>query len=328
MNNKAEYEALIAGLSLARAVRDKNIKICGDSRLVVAKYLRVVKGILTQFGEWYAEHVPREGNTTAYALSKFNSPEIENYPSSKVWDEEKVRQKFTTVDANAILATRVPQHDADDRIVWSSCKDGVYTVKAGYKFWHDRNVDGSAVVPRSKGWYKIWQLVLPHKFKIFIWRFCRNNLPVRVRLHEKGTDVPLQCPMCNADTKHLRHVFFECEFASSCWQTVDFIFDTSEMHDVHAWILDKLDRAPQSEAMRICTVLYGIWYWRNQRVWNDKVVPGKTAMDLCFKFVQDWKEARSKGVTEVPNKKQPMQGNSRRWQPPENEEYKVNVDAA
>ncbi|XP_074336989.1 uncharacterized protein LOC141674167 [Apium graveolens] len=51
-------------------------------------------------------------------------------------------------------------------------------------------------------------------------------------------------------------------------------------------------------------------------------------MDVCFKFVQDWKEARSKGVTKVPNKKQPMQGNSRRWQPPENGEYKVNVDAA
>ncbi|XP_074355795.1 uncharacterized protein LOC141695450 [Apium graveolens] len=72
-NNKAEYEALIAGLGLARAVRAKNLKVCGDSRLVVvqvngefeakddtmANYLRVIKGILTQFDEWYAEHIPR-----------------------------------------------------------------------------------------------------------------------------------------------------------------------------------------------------------------------------------------------------------------------------
>ncbi|XP_074377060.1 uncharacterized protein LOC141718580 [Apium graveolens] len=64
-NNEAEYEALIAGLGLARAVRAKIFKICGDSRLVVAqfngefeakddtmaKYLRVLKGILTQFDE-------------------------------------------------------------------------------------------------------------------------------------------------------------------------------------------------------------------------------------------------------------------------------------
>ncbi|XP_074361078.1 uncharacterized protein LOC141701294 [Apium graveolens] len=95
-NNEAEYEALIAGLGLARAVRAKNLKVCGDSRLIVAqvngefeakddtmaKYLRVVKGILTQFDEWYAQHVPREENTTADALSQFASSEIDNYPRS------------------------------------------------------------------------------------------------------------------------------------------------------------------------------------------------------------------------------------------------------
>ncbi|XP_074351496.1 uncharacterized protein LOC141690610 [Apium graveolens] len=77
-------------------MRAKNLKVCGDSRLVVAqvngeieakddtmaKYLRVVKGLLTQFDEWYAEHVPREENTTADALSQFASSKIENYTRS------------------------------------------------------------------------------------------------------------------------------------------------------------------------------------------------------------------------------------------------------
>ena len=36
-NNKAEYEALIAGISLANSLRVKNIKICGDSRLIVSQ---------------------------------------------------------------------------------------------------------------------------------------------------------------------------------------------------------------------------------------------------------------------------------------------------
>ncbi|XP_074351630.1 uncharacterized protein LOC141690755 [Apium graveolens] len=96
MNNEAEYEALIAALGLARAVRAKNLNVCGDSRLVLAqvksefeaknetmaRYLRVVKGILTRFDEWYAEHVSREENTTTDALSQFASSEIENYPRS------------------------------------------------------------------------------------------------------------------------------------------------------------------------------------------------------------------------------------------------------
>ncbi|XP_074323368.1 uncharacterized protein LOC141660293 [Apium graveolens] len=96
INNEEEYEALIADLGLARAVRAKNLKVCGDSRLVVAqvnrefeakdetmaKYLRFVKGILTQFDEWYAEHISREENTTVDALSQFALSEIKNYPRS------------------------------------------------------------------------------------------------------------------------------------------------------------------------------------------------------------------------------------------------------
>ncbi|KAK1366125.1 hypothetical protein POM88_041686 [Heracleum sosnowskyi] len=95
-NNEAEYEALIAGLGLAGALRVKTLKVCGDSRLVVsqvngefeardevmAKYLKLVKAIMTQFDECYVEHIPREENMKAGALSKFASSEIENYAGS------------------------------------------------------------------------------------------------------------------------------------------------------------------------------------------------------------------------------------------------------
>ncbi|XP_063939813.1 uncharacterized protein LOC135148496 [Daucus carota subsp. sativus] len=90
-NNEAEYEALIAGLGLARTLRVKNLKVCGDSRLVVSqvngefeareetmlKYLRIVKAQITQFKECLVEHIPREENTKADALSQFASSENE-----------------------------------------------------------------------------------------------------------------------------------------------------------------------------------------------------------------------------------------------------------
>ncbi|XP_063942737.1 uncharacterized protein LOC135150384 [Daucus carota subsp. sativus] len=90
-NNEAEYEALIAGLGLARTLRVKNQKVCGDSRLVVSqvngefeareetmlKYIRIVKAQMTQFKECLVEHIPREENTKADALSQFASSENE-----------------------------------------------------------------------------------------------------------------------------------------------------------------------------------------------------------------------------------------------------------
>ncbi|XP_074348962.1 uncharacterized protein LOC141687835 [Apium graveolens] len=113
MNNEAEYKTLIADLGLARATRDENLKVCGDSRLVVAqfngefeakedtmvKYLRVVKEIMTQFDEWYAEHVPREENTIDDALSQFFSSEIENYLRSIYF---RVLKTSTIHDINLI----------------------------------------------------------------------------------------------------------------------------------------------------------------------------------------------------------------------------------
>ena len=95
-NNEAEYEALIAGLGLAKMLRAKNLKICGDSRLVVSqingeyeardetmkKYLRRVKAQMTQFEECHVEHIPREENAKADALSQFASSEAEGYSGS------------------------------------------------------------------------------------------------------------------------------------------------------------------------------------------------------------------------------------------------------
>ena len=92
-NNGAKYKALIAGLGLAKALRAKNVKICGDSRLVISqvngeyeardeimmKDLVKVRAMRTHFEECTMEHIPREKNIKADALSQFASSEAETY---------------------------------------------------------------------------------------------------------------------------------------------------------------------------------------------------------------------------------------------------------
>ena len=43
------------------------------------EYLRIVKALITQFEECHIEHIPREENVKADALSKYASSKIENY---------------------------------------------------------------------------------------------------------------------------------------------------------------------------------------------------------------------------------------------------------
>ena len=137
------------------------------------------------------------------------------HSGTKVWDEGKVRALCSGEDAEAILAVLVPQRVVEDRVVWSRLTKEIYDVKTGYQLWHDQH-NGVAVITQSGGWKRIWNLLVPHKIKIFLSRFCRNNLLVRNRLMSKGISVPIICPMCNSDVEHLLYVFFDCHFAAYC----------------------------------------------------------------------------------------------------------------
>ncbi|XP_031111906.1 uncharacterized protein LOC116015878 [Ipomoea triloba] len=83
-NNEAEYEAVIGGLRMAKALKVQRIRIKTDSRLVVGqvtgtcevknerlgRYKKITEGLLGEFEAYELEHVPRAENTEADILSK------------------------------------------------------------------------------------------------------------------------------------------------------------------------------------------------------------------------------------------------------------------
>ncbi|XP_072071942.1 uncharacterized protein [Arachis hypogaea] len=93
-NNQAEYEALIAGLLLAKDVGATKLEVNSDSQVITSqingayqakdsllqKYLEWVKSLKEEFDEVVVWHVPRERNTQADLLSMLAStkPGTEN----------------------------------------------------------------------------------------------------------------------------------------------------------------------------------------------------------------------------------------------------------
>ncbi|XP_025648281.1 uncharacterized protein [Arachis hypogaea] len=87
LNNQAEYEALLGGLTLAWEVGATKVEVCSDSQVItlqvngsyqardplLQKYLEKVKEMTSQFQEVVVQHVPRERNTRADLLSKLAS---------------------------------------------------------------------------------------------------------------------------------------------------------------------------------------------------------------------------------------------------------------
>ena len=86
-NNKAEYEALITGLKLAKEMQVKSLGIYSDSQLIVRQvtneyqvrgkkmvaYLWKAKDLLNAFSSFKIQQVPREQNTQVNALARLAS---------------------------------------------------------------------------------------------------------------------------------------------------------------------------------------------------------------------------------------------------------------
>ncbi|KAJ0490291.1 putative ribonuclease H [Helianthus annuus] len=86
-NNEAEYEALIAGLQIAKHIRIRYLEVHVDSLLItnhfngsytvkgekLIKYLEIVKDLALSFVSFSLTHVPREENAEADALANLGS---------------------------------------------------------------------------------------------------------------------------------------------------------------------------------------------------------------------------------------------------------------
>ena len=82
-NNKAEYEALLEGMSMVQRMGGKTVKMFSDLRLVVGQvkgklevrdermqgYLSQVRRLQSKFESFSLLHVPRSGNTHADSLA-------------------------------------------------------------------------------------------------------------------------------------------------------------------------------------------------------------------------------------------------------------------
>lgn len=127
---------------------------------------------------------------------------------------KKVNNLFSNCDAKAILAIPIPKNQDSDRIAQTDTVNGKCTVKSGYSFWH-KHYSECRQVSIHKGWAKLWNLEVPNKVKVFLWRLCKNNVPVRNLLRGRGVQTTIICPMCGSDVEHLLHIFLDCNFAKN-----------------------------------------------------------------------------------------------------------------
>ena len=94
MNNEAEYEALLEGMSMVQRMGGKIVKMFSDSRLVVRQvkgeleardermqgYLSHVRHLQSEFESFSLLNIPRSGNTHADSLAMLATSSAQSLP--------------------------------------------------------------------------------------------------------------------------------------------------------------------------------------------------------------------------------------------------------
>ncbi|KAL8156575.1 hypothetical protein AgCh_001610 [Apium graveolens] len=105
-------------------------------------------------------------------------------------------------------------------------------------------------------------------------------------------------------------------------------FDVTRMEVASDWLLDKLSSESTEVCGRIVAIFWGIWFARNQKVWEQKILTPDLALQWSMKQVTQWREMNQ-------SKKLLFSGMSRsplsfvvRWKAPVEGRVKLNVDAS
>lgn len=98
--------------------------------------------------------------------------------SQKAWNVSLLHMLFPPLHVNVILGTPLsPVVTVDDRI-WYPNSYGTYTVLSVYRLAMVSIID-SAHLCSDGQWLRIWNLKVPTRVKLFLWRVCSDCLPNR-----------------------------------------------------------------------------------------------------------------------------------------------------
>lgn len=68
------------------------------------------------------------------------------------------------------------------------------------------------------------------------------------------------------------HIFFNCKFATNCWNTVGLRFDMQMVESASNWLLEKIIMKNSGTVEKIVIVVRSICFARNQWIWESKTI--------------------------------------------------------
>ncbi|MFQ6656889.1 hypothetical protein Gotur_026806, partial [Gossypium turneri] len=154
----------------------------------------------------------------------------------------------------------------------------------------------------TKDFYrKLWNLQLPTKILILIWRISWNYIPSLVNLRYKRVTTNVRCPRCCSVEEDSFHVFRQFPISTDAWISLNMSWVTEHANQsVWSWLTWVFSRGTKEQIRVFCCALWVIWSSRNRMIHERKYTSGR---DLAFKiqsYLIELEGVRERKLTSMP----------------------------
>ena len=253
-------------------------------------------------------------------------------PVTGEWDEQLICDNFWPEDAAEILRIPINVH-MEDWPAWHFDPKGLCSVKSAYKVAVTRRDaltgrDGSTSGNPNGGgdefkWHKIWQLKVPNKVKMFVWRLAHNSLPVRRNVANRGINIDTMCPVCRRFDEDCGHLFFKCKFAKLCWRLMNMEHIRAELVNCQSGVetINKIWGFDRHIQLKVIVFLWRWWSARNKVNEGERM---QSANEICSSvcyFLMEVQKLERNAMKQTAVARYS-------WKPPPADIYKINSDGS
>ncbi|XP_048613591.1 uncharacterized protein LOC125587367 [Brassica napus] len=246
---------------------------------------------------------------------------------SGAWNLLLLNQLFYPQDVELILKMKITQ-DSKDFKVWKFNVSGAYTTKSGY--WLAANLAKSevrsqaALLPSLNPLKKIiWDLCIPPKLRIFLWKILSAALPVANGLMSRGILVDDRCQFCGHVGESEVHLFFTCPLARLIWAVAEIPvprsgFSSSSIYQNFNYLLELQANLNIPILVRkvFPWLLWRIWKNRNAFIFEGLEFDAISVVNKAFNDMNEWSQVQQRGDLSVKNLVDDTTINRSEWIPP------------
>jgi hypothetical protein len=187
------------------------------------------------------------------------------------------------MDIQYIQAIPLSSIPFDDEWAWFFEKSGSFTVRSAYRMinsikrrremWLDHQAGISNIQEEEGAWTKLWQLKVPSKIKVFLWRLARHSIPTADVLHKRNMSTIVGCQLCHATTDSWRHSLLSCTLARSVWALMDEglveHISVNEIPDAKQWLFMLNESMSHEDFTTVVVSLWAIWTARRKALHEE-----------------------------------------------------------